>query len=54
MRPRRYPYSGQRKKPIEQAIDYTIDQKAILQLDFRISQSKHPISDLKIDKRMAF
>lgn len=54
MRPKKYPYSGQRKKPIGESIDFTIDQKAILQLAFRISQSKHPISDLKIDKRMAF
>ena len=54
MRPKRYPYSGKRKKPICQSIDFTIDKNAILQLAFRISQSKHPISDLKIDKRMAF
>lgn len=54
MRPKRYPYSGKRKKPIERPIDFTIDKDSILQLDFRISQSKHPISDLKIDKRMAF
>jgi len=54
MRPKRYPYSGKRKKPIGQSIDSMIDKDAILQLAFRISQSKHPISDLKIDKRMAF
>ena len=54
MRPRRYPYDRKRKKPIGEPIDFAIDQKAILQLAFRISQSKHPISDLKIDKRMAF
>lgn len=54
MRPRRYPYSGKRKKPIGQSIDFTIDKDAILQSVFRTSQSKHPISDLKIDKRMAF
>lgn len=54
MRPKRYPYSGKRKKPIGESIDFAIDQKAILQLAFGVSQSKHPISDLKIDKRMAF
>lgn len=54
MRPKRYPYSGKRKKSIEQLIDFTIDQNAILQFHSQISQSKHPISDLKIDKRMAF
>ena len=54
MRPRRYPYSGKRKKSIGESIDFAIDKKAILQSAFRISQSKHPISDLKIDKRMAF
>lgn len=53
MRPRRYPYSGKRKKPIKQSIDFTIDQNAILQFHSRISQSKHPISDLKTDKHMA-
>ena len=54
MKPNRYPYSGEVKKPIEQPIDFMIDKDAILQLDFRISQSKHPISDLEIEKRMAF
>lgn len=54
MRPKRYPYSGKRKKPIGESIDFAIDQKAILQLAFGVSQSKHPISDLKIDKHMAF
>jgi len=54
MRPKRYPYSGKRKKPIGQSIDFKIDQNVILQLAFRISQSKHPISGLKIDKHMAF
>lgn len=54
MRPRRYPYSGKRKNPIGQSIDFTIDKDAIFQSVFRTSQSKHPISDLKIDKRMAF
>lgn len=54
MRPRRYPYSGQRKKPIEQAIDFTIDKDAIHQWASLISQSKHPVSGLKIDKHMAF
>ena len=54
MRPKRYPYSGKRKKPIEQAIDFTIDKDAILQWVSRISQSKHPVSGLKIDKHMAF
>ena len=54
MRPRRYPYSGKRTTPIGESIEFAIDQKAILQLAFRISPSKHPISDLKIDKRMAF
>ena len=47
MRPRRYPYSGKRKNPIGQSIDFTIDKDAILQSVFRTSQSKHPISDLK-------
>ena len=50
MRPRRYPYSGKIKKPIEQAID----KDAILQWASLISQSKHPVSGLKIDKHMAF
>lgn len=54
MRPRRYPYSGKRKKPINFQIDFTIDKDAILQWASLISQSKHQISDLKIDKRMAF
>ncbi len=54
MKPRRYPYSGKRKKPIDQAIDFVIDQNAILQLVVQNSQLKHPESDLKIDKRMAF
>ena len=54
MRPKRYPYSGERKKPIGQLIDFTIDQNSILQFHSQISQSKRPISDLKIDKRMAF
>lgn len=54
MRPRRYPYSGEVIKPIEQSIDFMINKDAILQLAFRISQSKHPISDLEIEKRMAF
>ena len=54
MRPKRYPFSGKIKKPICQPIDFTIDKDAILQLAFQTSQSKHPISDLKIDKRMAF
>ena len=54
MRPRRYPYGGKIKKPIGQSIDFTIDKDAILQSVFRTSQSKRPISDLKIDKRMAF
>ena len=54
MKPKRYPYSGKRKKPIGQSIDFTIDQNSILQLCSLISQSKHPISDLKIDKHMAF
>ena len=58
MRPRRYPYSGKIKKPIGQSIDFTlddftIDEDAILQFASRISQSKHPISDLKKDKHMA-
>ncbi len=53
MRPRKYPYSGKIKKPIGQSIDFIINEDAILQLAFRISQSKHPISDLKIDKYMA-
>lgn len=50
MKSKRYPYSGEVKKPIEQQIDFMIDKDAIL----RISQSKHPISDLEIEKRMAF
>ena len=54
MKPNRYPYSGKRKKPIKQSIDFMIDEDAILQSALRISQSKHPISDLEIDKRMAF
>lgn len=54
MRPKRYPYSGKIKKSICQPIDFTIDKDAIFQLAFQTSQSKHPISDLKIDKRMAF
>lgn len=54
MKPNRYPYSGKRKKPIGQSIDFTIDKDAILQLVFQNSQSKHPISDLKTDKHMAF
>lgn len=54
MKPKRYPYSGERKKPIGQSIDFTIDQNSILRLCSLISQSKHPISDLKIDKHMAF
>lgn len=54
MKPNRYPYSGKRKKPICQSIDFMIDEDAIFQLAFQISQSKHPISDLKIDKCMAF
>ncbi len=53
MRPRKYPYSGKRKKPIGQSIDFIIDEDAILQSVFQISQSKHPISGLKIDKHMA-
>jgi len=53
MKPNRYPYSGEIKKPIKQSIDFTIDQNAILQFHSRISQSKHPISDLKTDKHMA-
>ena len=53
MKPQRYPYSGKIKKPIGQSIDFVIDQNAILQWASQISQSKHPISDLKIDKRMA-
>ena len=53
MKPNRYPYSGE-KKPIGQSIDFTIDQNSILQLCSQVSQSKHPISDLKIDKHMAF
>lgn len=54
MRPKRYPYSGKRKKSIDQAINFVIDQNAILQLVVQNSQLKHPESDLKIDKRMAF
>lgn len=54
MRPKRYPYSGKIKKPIEQAIDFKIDKDAILQWASLISQSKHPVSGLKIDKHMAF
>ena len=54
MRLRRYPYSGKRKKPTDQAIGFVIDQSAILQLVVQNSQLKHPESDLKIDKRMAF
>ena len=54
MRPRKYPYSGKIKKPIGQSIDFTLDEDAILQFVSRISQSKHPISGLKIDKHMAF
>lgn len=50
MKPNRYPYSGKIKKPIKQSIDFMIDKDAIL----RIFQSKHPISDLEIEKRMAF
>ena len=53
MKPNRYPYSGKIKKPIEQPIDFMIDKDAILQSALRISQSKHPISDLKTDKHMA-
>lgn len=54
MKPNRYPYSGRIKKPIERPIDFTIDKDSILQMDSRTSQSKHPISDLEIDKHMAF
>lgn len=54
MKPNRYPYSGKRKKPIKQSIDFMIDKDAILQSALRISQSKHLISDLEIDKHMAF
>ena len=54
MRPNRYPYSGKRKKPIKQSIDFMIDKDAILQSALRTSQSKHPISDLEIEKRTAF
>ena len=54
MKPNRYPYSGKRKKPIKQSIDFMIDKDAILQSDLLTSQSKHPISDLEIEKRMAF
>lgn len=54
MRPNRYPYSGKVKKPIEQPIDFMIDKDAILQSALRTSQSKHPISGLEIEKRMAF
>ena len=54
MKPNRYPYSGKRQKPIGQSIDFMIDEDAIFQLAFQISQSKHPIYDLKIDKYMTF
>ena len=54
MRPRRYPYSKKIKKPIKQSIDFMIDKDAIFQSALRTSQSKHPISDLEIEKRMAF
>lgn len=54
MRPKRFPYSGKRKKPIGESTDFKIDQNAILQLAFQISQPRHPISDLKTDKHMAF
>lgn len=54
MRPKRYPYSGKVKKPIEQPIDFTIDKDAIPQWASLISQSKHPVSGLKIDKHMTF
>ena len=30
MRPKRYPYSGKRKKLIGESIDFAIDKKAIL------------------------
>ncbi len=54
MKPNRYPYRGKRKKPIEQPIDFTIDEDAILQLNFRNSQLTHLESDQKTDKHMAF
>lgn len=54
MKPNRYPYSGKRKKPIEQLIDFKIDQNAILQLAFQHSRLTHLESDLKTDKHMAF
>ncbi len=54
MRPKLYPYSGQRKKPIRASIDFVIDAHAILQSVVLNSQLKRPKSGLGIDKRMAF
>ena len=46
MKPKQYPYSGQRKKPIRSSIDFVIDQNAILQSVVLNSPLKRPKSDL--------
>lgn len=46
MRPKRYPYSGKRKKSIRSSIDFAIDQNAILQSVVLNSPLKRPESDL--------
>ena len=46
MRPKRYPYSGKRKKPIRNSIDFVIDQNIILQSVVVNSPLKRPESDL--------
>lgn len=53
MKPKRYPYSGN-KKSIGASIDLSINSNAILQSVVRNSQLKHQGFDLKINKHTAF